>query len=87
MLFDLSSDIGERRDLSTSMPEKVTELDQRLSTYLKAVKAQMPTVIREGEVSDDSASLNDEKRRKSGGKGGGGKGGKNGRKQRENSES
>ena len=69
------------------MPEKVTELDQRLSTYLKAVKAQMPTVIREGEVSDDSASLNDEKRRESGGKGGGGKGGKNGRKQRENSES
>jgi arylsulfatase A len=43
LLYDLSSDIGERRDLSASMPEKVSELDERLSQYLKAVNAQMPT--------------------------------------------
>ncbi len=43
-LFDLSKDITERNDLASQMPDKVTELDQRLTDYLKAVNAQMPTV-------------------------------------------
>ena len=83
LLFDLSSDIGERHDLSASMPEKVSELDERLSQYLKAVNAQMPTIIREGEVSSDAASPNGGKQKKRGSTGGG----KGGRKRKENSES
>lgn len=43
-LFDLSKDITERNDLASQMPAKVTELDQLLTDYLKAVNAQMPTV-------------------------------------------
>ena len=42
-LYDISKDPGERHDLAASMPDKVKELDQRLTDYLKAVKAQMPT--------------------------------------------
>jgi arylsulfatase A-like enzyme len=42
-LFDLSKDLTERNDLAKSMPEKVTELDHRLSEYLKSVNAQMTT--------------------------------------------
>ncbi len=41
-LFDLATDLGERNDLARQMPEKATELDQRLSDYLKAVNAQIP---------------------------------------------
>lgn len=43
-LFDLSKDIAESNDLASQMPNKVTELDQRLTDYLKTVNAQMPTV-------------------------------------------
>ena len=43
-LYDLSKDLSEQNDLSAQMPEKVTELDNRLSAYLTAVNAQMTTV-------------------------------------------
>jgi arylsulfatase A len=41
-LFDVSKDPGERHDLAAQMPDKVTELNQRLTDYLTAVNAQMP---------------------------------------------
>ena len=41
-LFNLAKDPGERRDLVQDMPDKVKELNQRLTDYLVAVKAQMP---------------------------------------------
>jgi arylsulfatase A-like enzyme len=43
-LFDLSKDIGERNDLAKQMPDKVAELDRRLTEYLAAVGAQAPTI-------------------------------------------
>lgn len=43
-LFDLSKDIGERNNLAKQIPEKVAELDRRLTEYLTAVNAQMPTL-------------------------------------------
>jgi arylsulfatase A len=42
-LFDLSKDVSERNDLARMMPDKVKELDARLTAYLKAVNAQLPT--------------------------------------------
>jgi arylsulfatase A len=42
-LFNIAKDPGERRDLDREMPEKVKELDDRLTDYLAAVAAQMPT--------------------------------------------
>jgi arylsulfatase A len=41
-LFDIVQDPGERRDLARELPDKVRELNQRLSDYLTAVNAQMP---------------------------------------------
>jgi arylsulfatase A-like enzyme len=41
-LYNLAEDSGERRDLASRLPEKVRELDQRLTDYLVAVGAQMP---------------------------------------------
>jgi len=40
----LSKDLTERNDLAKSQPQKVADLDQRLTSYLKAVNAQMPNV-------------------------------------------
>ncbi|MEI7899779.1 MAG: sulfatase-like hydrolase/transferase [bacterium] len=42
-LFNIANDPGERRDLAREMPDKGKELDQRLTAYLAAVHAQMPT--------------------------------------------
>ena len=42
MLFDLSKDIGEQRDLAKDRAKETAALDQRLSEYLKAVGAQLP---------------------------------------------
>jgi len=42
LLFDLSTDVSECNDLGDTMPEKVEELDQRLTEYLREVNAQMP---------------------------------------------
>ena len=41
-LFDLSRDIGERRDLAGEMPDKAAEMHRRLSKYLRDVNARMP---------------------------------------------
>lgn len=41
LLYDLSRDAAERRNLATSMPEKVADLGARLTVYLKEVSAQM----------------------------------------------
>lgn len=38
----INQDPGERHDLANQMPDKVTELKQRLTVYLAAVNAQMP---------------------------------------------
>lgn len=43
-LFDLSKDIAERSDLAKQLPDKVADLDRRLTEYLIAVGAQMPTL-------------------------------------------
>jgi arylsulfatase A-like enzyme len=42
-LFNIAKDPGERRDLAQQMPDKVKELDQRLTDYLTSVNAQIPT--------------------------------------------
>lgn len=42
MLFDLAQDPAETHDLAPEKPARATELNRRLSDYLKAVKAQMP---------------------------------------------
>ena len=42
-LFNLKSDLGEKRDLSKEMPLVAKDLDRRLSDYLLAVDASMPT--------------------------------------------
>ena len=44
LLFDLSKDIGEQNDLSASLPDRVQELDERLSKYLSDVGAQLPMI-------------------------------------------
>ena len=41
-LFNIAKDPGERHDLAQEMPDKVKELDQRLTDYLVAMNAQMP---------------------------------------------
>ena len=46
-LFDLAADPGERRDLAREMPEKLKELDRRLTGYLLAVGARMPSLNRD----------------------------------------
>lgn len=44
LLFNLAQDPGERRDLAGQMPDKVQELDSRLTQYLDSVHAQLPSV-------------------------------------------
>lgn len=66
-LFDLSKDISERNDLAKQLPQKVAELDQRLTDYLTAMNAQMPTL---NPNYDPSKPQTEPKR---GGKGKGGK--------------
>ncbi len=41
-LFDLSQDLGERRNLAAAMPAKAAELDARLSAYLQSVGGKLP---------------------------------------------
>ncbi len=43
LLFDLSKDPGEIHDLAKEMARDVADLDRRLTEYLKAVNAQMPS--------------------------------------------
>ena len=42
LLFDLSKDINESKDLSQSKEAKAKELEKRLSEYLKLVDAEIP---------------------------------------------
>jgi arylsulfatase A-like enzyme len=71
-LFDVAKDIGERNDLAKQMPDKLSELNHRLTEYLKAVNAQMPSPNPNYDPSQAASNLPGEKR----GKRGGGKGGK-----------
>ena len=43
-LYDVTKDIAEKNDLAKQQPDKVAALDQRLTDYLKAVKAEMPSL-------------------------------------------
>ncbi len=43
-LYNLKSDIGEKLDLSTQLPEKTAELKELLNNWKAKVKAQIPTV-------------------------------------------
>ena len=43
-LYDLSSDIGEQRDISILMPEKAAELDEHLTSWWQRVGAWIPSV-------------------------------------------
>ena len=63
-LYDVSSDISERHDLSASMPELVKKLDQQRSSYLDSVDAETVTLIRRNyvELLEDSWIANGRKR-------------------------
>lgn len=41
-LFDIAKDISEEHDLSGAMPERLAEIDRRLTAYLETIGAQMP---------------------------------------------
>ena len=41
-LFNLAQDIGETEDLSKKMPEKIKELDARISKWLEKTGAKVP---------------------------------------------
>ena len=68
-LFDLSKDISEHTDLAKQMPDKVAELNKRLTTYLTDIGAQMPTLNANADPSKSASDLPGEK--KNGGMGGG----------------
>ncbi|MCE9531505.1 MAG: sulfatase, partial [Planctomycetes bacterium] len=69
LLFDLSKDIGERKDLAASMPEETKKLRQRLDTYLTAVNAQLPTPNPNYDPNQSTDSRRGNKGGKPGGKG------------------
>ena len=56
-LFDLSTDLGERHDLSAKMAEKTEELDQRLTKYLESVNAQTPMMNASFDPSQPASEL------------------------------
>ena len=41
-LYNLADDLGEKNDLSEKIPEKVSELDAKLTAELKRVGAKLP---------------------------------------------
>ncbi|MHA7109159.1 sulfatase [Sunxiuqinia elliptica] len=49
-LFNIPQDIGEKQNLAESKPEKVNELAQKLSNYLRNVDAQRPTLKATGKI-------------------------------------
>jgi len=61
-LFNLSKDPGERDNLAEKQPAKVAELDKRLTNYLTAVNAQMPTLNPNYDPSITASSLPGETR-------------------------
>ena len=50
LTFPEIKDIAEQTDLSAQMPEKVQELSQLLTQYLKERKAQRPTYLSSGKL-------------------------------------
>jgi hypothetical protein len=68
-LFDLSTDVVEHNDLAKQMPEKVAELDARMTAYLKEINAQMPTMNTSANTAKSAGDLPGEK--KNGGMGAG----------------
>lgn len=66
-LFDLERDPGEAHDLAKSQPEKVAELDARLTAYLKDVNAQLATKNPDYDPAKAGEASMDDRR---GGKGG-----------------
>jgi len=56
-LFDVSKDPSESNDLAKQMPAKVAELDARLTTYLKEVNAQMPSMNPNADPTASAAAL------------------------------
>lgn len=71
-LYDLRADPGEVRDVAAQMPERVAELDRRLSEYLVWARAGMPTQNPNPDPAQAASKLPGERRGK---RGGGGKGG------------
>ncbi|MBA4187301.1 MAG: N-acetylgalactosamine-6-sulfatase [Planctomycetaceae bacterium] len=45
-LFDLASDLGEKRNLAAEKPEVATKLDDQLGRWLKETRAQLPLPIK-----------------------------------------
>jgi arylsulfatase A len=45
-LFDLSKDVGEKRNLATLIPKVAARLDEQLGRWLNETAAQMPTTIK-----------------------------------------
>jgi arylsulfatase A-like enzyme len=41
-LYNLKDDLGEKKNLASSMPSKVKELDARLLAHLESIGAKMP---------------------------------------------
>lgn len=56
MLFNVDTDLSERRDLATTEPQKAAELDRRLTGYLQAVGAQMPAANPQYDASRERAA-------------------------------
>lgn len=69
-LFNLAQDRGERRDLADQIPDKVQALDARLTAYLRAVDAQMPTLNPNFDPSRPAELLPARKPKKKDGQGG-----------------
>jgi arylsulfatase A len=42
-LYDLASDLGEKKNLAAEMPQKAAELRKKLAQWRRSVKAKMPT--------------------------------------------
>lgn len=52
-LYDLAKDLGEANDLAGQMPEKATELTNKLDAWRKSVHAQLPTPNPDYRTSED----------------------------------
>ena len=74
-LFNIASDPGERHDLAQELPDKVITLNQRLTDYLVAVKAQIPSLNPNYDPSKATDALPGDKGKVGGKRGGGGRGG------------
>ena len=63
-MYDVTNDIAEQHNLSSSMPELVKKLDHQRSNYLDSVNAETVTLIRRNyvELLEDSWIANGKKR-------------------------